>query len=187
MAKDQLVQRAREYQESMPMVTWSVVTGDILDQSADVLVCSANPFLTLSGGVGGAFQLRYGSDMQDLLRSHLDAAGARYVPPGTVLSMPPCGSPYKVVMHAVAVDAFYDSSAELIAKIVVEVLALSYGIGAEVVALPALATGYGHLTMREFAEGLRQCRGVADVPLGVVVCVMREEDAALIRAALEIE
>jgi hypothetical protein len=35
------------------IVRWTVKCGDILDEPADVLICSANIFLNLSGGVGG--------------------------------------------------------------------------------------------------------------------------------------
>ena len=50
---------------------WLVRGGDILDVSADVLICSANVYLNLSGGVGGAFLLRYGTSMQDALQDYL--------------------------------------------------------------------------------------------------------------------
>jgi hypothetical protein len=39
---------------------WTVKSGNILDENADVLICSANVFLNLSGGVGGAILLRCG-------------------------------------------------------------------------------------------------------------------------------
>jgi len=37
---------------------WYVRHGDVLDVAADALVCPANVYLNLSGGVGGAFSLR---------------------------------------------------------------------------------------------------------------------------------
>ena len=46
---------------------WVVKHGDILDEPADVLVCSANVNLSLSGGVGGAFLRRDGPEMQRFL------------------------------------------------------------------------------------------------------------------------
>ena len=52
-------------------VKWSLKHGDLLDEPADVLVCSANVFLNLSGGVGGAFLLRYGGQMQEELHRYL--------------------------------------------------------------------------------------------------------------------
>ena len=42
--------------------------GNILDEPADVLVCSANPHLTLSGGVGADLLARYGGRMQSALQ-----------------------------------------------------------------------------------------------------------------------
>ena len=77
---------------------WRVWHGDILDVPADILICSANVYLTLSGGVGGAFLLRYGPEMQENLRQYLTARGVRHVPRGSVVEMPPCGSPYRAVL-----------------------------------------------------------------------------------------
>jgi hypothetical protein len=50
---------------------WTVTHGDILDVPADVLVCSANVWLNLSGGVGGTILLRHGPAMQDQLHRWL--------------------------------------------------------------------------------------------------------------------
>jgi hypothetical protein len=49
---DAIVTR-RERVIVMPPMFWHIRRGDILDEMAEVLVCSANPFLTLSGGVAG--------------------------------------------------------------------------------------------------------------------------------------
>src|SRR4051795_407916 len=89
---------------------WSVKHCDILDEPADVLVCSANPWLNLSGGVGGEVLLRYGPRMQEELHRHLAGRGLRWVPQGEVMACGPCGTPYRAVLHAVAVDCFYGSS-----------------------------------------------------------------------------
>src|SRR5437763_11221519 len=53
------------------LMHWRIRHGDILDEPADVLICSANPFLTLSGGVGGALLLRYGPSLQSELNEYL--------------------------------------------------------------------------------------------------------------------
>ena len=45
--------------------------GDVLDVEADVLICSANVSLNLSGGVGGALMGRYGEGLQQELHGHL--------------------------------------------------------------------------------------------------------------------
>lgn len=97
---------------------WQVHQGDILDVPADVLICSANVYLTLSGGVGGALLLRYGPEMQQRLNAHLQTLGTRHVAPGEVVAVDGCSSPYLAVLHAVAVDAFYESTVESVAAVV---------------------------------------------------------------------
>ncbi len=64
------------------MTRWYVSHADILDTEADGLICSANPSLNLSGGVGGAFLLQYGTGMQEILHSHLRSTGQRFIEPG---------------------------------------------------------------------------------------------------------
>jgi O-acetyl-ADP-ribose deacetylase (regulator of RNase III) len=129
--------------------------GDIFDVSADVLVCSANVFLNLSGGVGGELLSRFGASVQKELHEKLPKTGPRCVQPGEVVLTRPCQAPYKAVLHAVAVDAFYDSSANLITQLVRQALRLSAEEKAHSIALTALATGFGHLSVGEFAKGLR--------------------------------
>lgn len=67
------------------LMRWIVKHDDILDEPADVLVCSANPWLNLSGGVGGEILLRYGPQMQEELHRLLAGRGRRkspcWVPP----------------------------------------------------------------------------------------------------------
>src|SRR5688500_10990196 len=95
-------------------MNWHFKSGDILDEPADVLVCSGNVFLNLSGGVGGAILLRCGRGMQDELHAQLAAQGRRFVQPGEVVRTRPWGLPVRAVLHAVAVDGFYSTSVELV-------------------------------------------------------------------------
>jgi O-acetyl-ADP-ribose deacetylase (regulator of RNase III) len=152
---------------------WQVHHGDILDVRADVLVCSANVYLALSGGVGGAFLLRYGPAMQEALQQYLLSRGARHVERGDVVAMPPCGSPYLAVLHAVAVDGAYESSPAVVGEVVSESLRQAAGLAARSVALAAVATGYGRLSMAEFARGLRGVLAQAFPPLERVVVGLR--------------
>ena len=94
---------------------WLLHVGDLLDVSADVLVCSANVHLNLSGGVGGALALRYGTANQGALHGFLAQNNLHFVRRGAVIRMPPCGSPYQAVLHAVAVDAGYETSPRIVA------------------------------------------------------------------------
>jgi O-acetyl-ADP-ribose deacetylase (regulator of RNase III) len=144
---------------------WQVHQGDILDVQADVLVCSANVYLALSGGVGGAFLLRYGPAMQVALQQYLAGRGICHVERGDVVPMPPCGSPYRAVFHAVAVDGAYESSPTIVAGVLAESLRQAAALAAHTVALTAVATGYGRMAIPVFAEGLRQVIGKPFPPL----------------------
>lgn len=157
---------------------WSLYVGDLLDVPADVLVCSANVYLNLSGGVGGAFALRYGSTMQDFLQAYLAWNGLRFVRRGAVVEAPPCGGPYRVVLHAVAVDAAYDTSPEVVAAVLAECLIRSAAHGARSVAMTAVGTGYGRLSLPEFAEGLRRVMGRTFPPIERVVLGVRSRHDA---------
>jgi O-acetyl-ADP-ribose deacetylase (regulator of RNase III) len=152
---------------------WLVRHGDILDVPADVLICSANVYLTLSGGVGGAFLLRYGPDMQTALQQYLANRGVRHVEQGDVIEMPPCGSPYRAVLHAVAVDGFYASSPAIVADVVKASLRRAAELSARTIALAGLAMGYGRLSVADFAEGLRQAMGYTMPPVEDVVVSLR--------------
>src|SRR5215468_8973021 len=101
---------------------WQLHCGDLLDVPADVLVCSANVYLALSGGVGGALLLRYGPAMQEAPQRYLLERGIRHGERGDVVLMPPCGSPYQAVLHAVAVDGAYESSPAVVAGVLAESL-----------------------------------------------------------------
>jgi O-acetyl-ADP-ribose deacetylase (regulator of RNase III) len=156
---------------------WFLKYGDLLDEPADVLVCSANVFLNLSGGVGGAFLLRYGGEMQEELRRYLRDCQRTFVQPGAVIRMPPCGSPYKAVLHAVAVDAFYQSTPEVVREVMTKSLHTAAELEAGRVALAAVATGYGRLSMQDFAEALGPLTDTDIAPLReVLVCLRNRHD-----------
>lgn len=133
------------------MTQWHVHHGDILDFVADGLLCSANPHLNLSGGVGGAFGLKYGGGMQTFLHNYLRDQSLKYVEPGNAILAPPCGSPYVAVAHAVSIDAFYDTHPDTIIQ--------TYDAGIQCLAAKCCSTivaaclgcGYGRVTVDAFA------------------------------------
>jgi O-acetyl-ADP-ribose deacetylase (regulator of RNase III) len=164
---------------------WGVKHGDIRKEPADVLVCSANPWLNLSGGVGGEILLRYGPRMQQELHRRLAARGLRSVPQGEVVACGPWGTPYKAVLHAVAVDYFYGSSPEVIRAVVTRALSLAAGLGAVKVALTALGTGNGRMPVADFARGLVPVLSLAFPPVDeVVVCLRDRSNAEELATAL---
>jgi O-acetyl-ADP-ribose deacetylase len=135
---------------------WSVSHADILDITADGLLCSGNPSLNLSGGVGGAILLRYGSAMQTFLQDQLRAQGIRTVPPGTVVLSPPFGLPHRAVAHAVAIDVFYETNATLICATYQKALAQLAAEGCRTIAAACLGCGYGRFPPAEFAAVARR-------------------------------
>ena len=157
---------------------WQVKHGDIVDEPADVLICSANPYLNLSGGVGGELLSRFGSDMQEALHAYLRERNLRFVSRGTVVPGPPCGAPYRLLLHAVAVDGFYDSTIETITDIVTRALHLAAEAQAEVVTLAALATGYGRLSLEEFAQGVQPLLAAEFPPIVQVTLVLSNPERA---------
>lgn len=168
---------------------WRIRHGDILDEPADVLICSANPFLTLSGGVGGALLLRYGPTLQSELNEHLARRGRRYLERGSVVVSEPANVPYRAIIHAVAVNGFYESSPEIVRDVVRAALRAAAERGARTVALTALATGYGRLTLSQFGQGLADQVAEEFPPIqDVVIVVRRREDVQdVTQAAPEVE
>src|SRR5262249_30989559 len=134
---------------------WTLKTGNIVDEPADVLVCSANPHLTLSGGVGAELLARYGPAMQSHLERIVRQRTPHFISRGEVVPCTDTTLPYRAVLHAVAIDGWYDSSPQVIEQTVTAALHMSAGYGARRVLLSALATGFGHLSLAEFADGIR--------------------------------
>ncbi len=166
--------------------------GDLLDEVADVIVSTANPSLLMSGGVNGAILMRGGHDVQRELQAHLQRIGRKHhVDPATVVITSPGPLACKYLLHAVSINAFYESSETLIADTVGNVLAAAMESEARSIAMTALATGYGPLKVEEFARGLRlgieqfDKRAFMD-SIELRVVIWREEDVEKVRAVFEI-
>jgi O-acetyl-ADP-ribose deacetylase (regulator of RNase III) len=154
---------------------WTLKTGNILDEPADVLVCSANPHLTLSGGVGADLLARYGAAMQVVLEKVVRQRTPHFIPQGQVIPYTDAALPYRAVLHAVAIDGWYDSSPRIIEQTITTALRMAASYAARRVALTALATGFGHLSLAEFADGIRPLLGRAFPPIDeVCICLMED-------------
>jgi O-acetyl-ADP-ribose deacetylase (regulator of RNase III) len=134
---------------------WVLKQKNILDEPADILICSANVHLSLSGGVGADLLGRYGGSMQTSLEQLLRSRNPRCAQRGEVFQSAGPEIPYKAILHAVAIDGWYDSTPEVVTGICRRALRMSAELGARTVALTALATGFGKLSLAEFAEGVR--------------------------------
>jgi len=163
-----------------------VLVGDVLEVPADVLVSTANPWLQMTGGVNLQIILRpQGEFVQEELQRHLRAAGRRYVEPGTVVHTGPGSLPIKHILHAVSIDPSYGSSVDLVADAIGKALGMARDLKARTVTMPALATGFGPLSMEEFAEALCSAAARDWSPLEVLKVVLRQqEDADRVRAVL---
>jgi O-acetyl-ADP-ribose deacetylase (regulator of RNase III) len=163
-----------------------VLVGNVLDVPADVLISTANPWLQMTGGVNLKIILRpQGEVVHEELQCHLRAAGGRYVEPGAVVRTGPASLPVRHILHAVSITPSYESSVGLVAATIGKALTQARELGARTVTLPALATGFGPLSMEEFAEALSRATVQDWSPLEALkVVLLREEDANTVRGVL---
>tara|TARA_R110002049_G_scaffold288423_1_gene470928 strand:+ start:110980 stop:111501 length:522 start_codon:yes stop_codon:yes gene_type:complete len=131
-----------------------VEVGDVLEVDADALISTANPWLNLSGGVNGAILSAVGSTIQEELHSYLKSQGVSAVPAGTVVQSNAGNLPFDCILHAVAIDPFYDSSVDLVRETVVAALDLAIEAGAKTISTPTLATGYGPMSIADFGTAV---------------------------------
>ena len=165
-----------------------VTHGDILKVEADTLICSANVFLNLSGGVGGAIRIKHGDVVADPIQAALHGIlqdrGTKYVKRGELFVTEGAVTGFARIIHAVAVGGMYESSVEEITRVVEAALSLAAARGGTRVALTALATGYGRLTIEEFAQGVGRVLGGEIALEAITICVRHAEEAEAIREAL---
>jgi O-acetyl-ADP-ribose deacetylase (regulator of RNase III) len=138
------------------MTLWHIQHGEILDIPADGLLCSANVQLNLSGGVGGAILLRHGDEMQRWLHNCLRDNKLNYLPAGECILAPSCGLPYRAVAHAVAIDGFYDTNADLIERTYQVALTRLAEQSCRTVVAACLGCGFGRFPTTEFARVARR-------------------------------
>jgi O-acetyl-ADP-ribose deacetylase (regulator of RNase III) len=159
--------------------------GDLLDEDVDVIICTANPTLSLSGGIGGAILERGGLSIQRELRDLLEKRTHHWVEPGTVVRTGAGFLGVKHLLHVVGVDAFYHSSVDLVTRGISLALTMAASLAAKTVACPAIATGHGPLTIDQFAQALGRVVGVDYAPVQEVRFVLkRVKDAKRVSSLL---
>jgi O-acetyl-ADP-ribose deacetylase (regulator of RNase III) len=122
---------------------------------------------------------RYGSAMQEALHAQLQTRSPRCTARGEVIAYVGRELPYKVALHAVAVDGWYESSPAVITEVTRRALEIAASYGAKKVALTALATGFGRLSFADFAVGLRPLLKGALPPIDeVVICLLLDFEVA---------
>jgi len=155
---------------------WFLKQGNIVDEPADVLVCSANVSLNFSGGVGAELLGRYGAAMQEHLHRQIHSRSPRCARQGEVFVYTGSELPCRAVLHAVAIDGWYQSSVAVIERIVHKCLDIAATqFSAQTVLLTALATGFGNLTLTEFGRGILPLREAQFLPIERVGIVLIED------------
>ncbi len=135
-----------------------IQVGDVLEANADLLISTANPWLNLSGGVNGAILSATGPKIQEELHAFLKQKGSSAVPAGTVVPTEAGSLPFRCILHAVAIDPFYDSSVELVRRTVITALEMAIKRDAKTISMPTLATGYGPMSIAEFGPAIKPLR-----------------------------
>lgn len=167
-------------------LTLTIKQGDVLDEAVDVLVATGNVKLQMTGGVNGAIFERGGAAVQAELQAYLTRAGRHWVEAGTVVTTGAGPLAVKHIVHTVAVNGFYEATVDSVAQTIAAALTEAQRLGARTVAMPALATGYGPLSVVEFARALVLAfgggagRGLTEVR----VVLWRPEQAVAVRTTL---
>ena len=169
-------------------MNWKVAQGDILELEAEVLVVSANPQLNLSGGVGAALRMRYGNELQNQLHDILSERNVQYVPAGEAVVTHPENCPYHAIIHAVGIDVFYETSANMIAQAIATSLDQAKALNASSVAMAAIGTGYGNLPIANFARGI-VCLSMKEYEdfEQITICLRKESKAMKLAELLNVD
>lgn len=164
---------------------WEVFVGDLLDQTADAFLCTANPWLNMTGGVNGAILGRGNVEIQRELHAFLAKQPKKFVPPATIVETSPGNLSTKHIFHCVSIDGFYHSSSALVTQTVEAALTKAAQRDCETIVMPTLATGYGPLNMTQFANGLRPLLDRSFGPIRHIgIYVLRPEHQAEIEGVL---
>lgn len=162
-----------------------VKVGDVLREPADVLISTANPWLNLSGGVNGAIREAVGPDLQFELHGFLKQKGVTAVPAGTVVRSNAYTLPFKHILHAVAIDPFYDSTQEIIRITMETALCTAVELQALTLSSPTLATGYGRMSISDFGSAVAPVFMKSSLEgLTLNLVVRREADATDLQEAI---
>lgn len=131
-----------------------IKVGDVLREPADVLISTANPWLNLSGGVNGAIREAVGPNLQTELHELMKQQATSALPAGTVVRSNAYTLPFKHILHAVAIDPFYDSTKDIVGATFEKAIAMALELQALTVSSPTLATGYGPMSIRDFGSAV---------------------------------
>ena len=125
-------------------------------------------------------------EIQSELHSHIKSIGRSAVPAGTVVRTSAGSLPFAHIIHAVAIDPFYDSSHQVVADTLKAAFSLAVSLGAQSVSLPTLATGYGPMTINAFAHAFADAAAGSFQLQTLSIVVRSDEDARTIETVLAV-
>ena len=171
----------------------TIKLSDILDVPADALVYSTNILFNCTGGVGGAMMMKYGPHVQMELHELMASHSEKFMKQGSVIDYVPGGLPYRHVLHTFPCDGMYDTTAAIVEDVLRQALLICVqDHSVSRVAVSALATGYGHMTLDEFlpiAGRVFNDTIFEEIP-EIVLCLPNEESfswAEIVVHALKID
>ncbi|MFB6141908.1 MAG: macro domain-containing protein [Halorientalis sp.] len=160
---------------------FEVVQGDIAAQSADALVNAANTSLRMGSGVAGALRRAAGDELNK------EAVAKGPVDLGGVAATDAYALDADYVVHAAAMPAGGQATAESIRAATRNSLELADDLGCESLVVPALGTGVAGFDLREGARII--CEEIdgyeSDSLSDVRVIAYSDEDHETIGAAAE--
>lgn len=170
----------------------SVFAGDICDVPAEALCTSTNPRLSLAMGTGGSVRGRGGYEILRECEAIVDAEwprSGRTLPAGSAHQTGAGELAAKMIIHCVASDAGYRSSAGVIRDCVKNALGLADAAGCESIALPVFGTGHARFkfddAVRVMAETLRdQATAVRRVFIVIYDDERSDDVMAIIRSVI---
>ncbi|WP_214413806.1 O-acetyl-ADP-ribose deacetylase [Sphaerisporangium fuscum] len=123
----------------------TLVQGDITEERADAIVNAANSSLLGGGGVDGAIHRRGGPEILQECRALRASRYEKGLPTGQAVATTAGRLPARWVIHTVGpVYARSEDRSHLLASCYTESLKVADGLGAKVVAFPAISAGvYG--------------------------------------------
>jgi len=129
------------------------IHGDVCFAKTDIICGTTNPYLNLSGGVGGAVRELLGDLVQLDLHAFLHESGRSSVIPGSVIKSR-CKLNGRILYFAVSTDVFSQSSVEIVTTCIKNILRSAREDRARTISIPKFGTGYGRLTEEQFRLAL---------------------------------
>lgn len=142
-------------------VTVTLEQGNILDAEVDAIVCPANNFLDMNGGLSASIRRRVGPWVErDAVRNGIiDLGGAVVTEVPSQLPRGPDVRPvkFRYVIHAPTVPRPMDSATQTSVKLAARVaLECATILGIQSLAIPAMGTGTGVLSFNISADCILQ-------------------------------